>query len=70
MVPANRAATPQEKKLIINELFKIWLQNPDLRLTQLIMNLQEPDGVDIYYIEDFKLIEDLKEFYNYVGTII
>lgn len=61
----NRAKTPKEKKQVLNDLLKVWLQNPELRLAQLLMNLQNADGIDIYYKEDFTLIEDLKKFYNY-----
>lgn len=41
---------------------KIWITNPDLRLTQLIGNCFESG--DLYYIEDDKLEERLKEVYN------
>lgn len=40
---------------------KIWYYHPDLRLTQLIMNVLKYNG-DPYYIEDDQLEEALKKF--------
>ena len=47
---------------ILAEIGEIWKKNPELRLGQLIDNilLQEED---LYYIEDKKLLERLKEWY-------
>lgn len=48
--------------IIITELEKIWVDYPDLRLGQLLLNVvQDPE---LYYIKDEKLIEKLKEFYK------
>ena len=47
---------------ILNELQDIWMEVPDLRLGQLLLNVvKDPE---LYYIEDEKLIEKLKENYN------
>ena len=48
--------------VIIDLLTKIWVQNPDLRLCQLIGNVLH--DIDPYYIEDDKLEELLKETYD------
>jgi len=40
---------------------KVWYNNPDLRLTQLIMNVLLVHG-DPYYIDDDKLEENLKVY--------
>jgi hypothetical protein len=42
------------------DLKNIWMQNTDLRLGQLIGNLNE----DIYFMEDEVLIKKLREFYG------
>lgn len=48
--------------VILQELSNLWHKYPDLRLGQLISNvIQDPA---LYYIEDDKLIEVLKEFYK------
>jgi hypothetical protein len=48
--------------VIIDLLTKIWIQNPDMRLCQLIGNVFH--GIDPYYIEDDKLEDLLRERYN------
>lgn len=41
---------------------KIWITNPDLRLTQLLGNCFEAG--DLYYVDDDTLEKRLKEVYN------
>lgn len=48
---------------ILNLIETIWRQNPDLRLTQLIMNALAMSS-DPYYIEDEKLEAQLKVLYE------
>lgn len=43
---------------------KVWYSNPDLRLGQLIMNLESDHNQDLYYIEDDELVERLGEVYD------
>ena len=57
----NRANTLNEKKEVIERLLKLWLDNPELRLAQLIGNVKRNP---IYYQEDFPFIKELEEFYN------
>jgi len=45
---------------------KVWYKNPDLRLTQLIMNALNMNS-DPYYIED-ELLESSLEDYLYANT--
>jgi len=45
---------------IIFRLKKLWMENNDLRISQLVGNLHE----DIYFIEDDVFIEKLEAFYN------
>lgn len=47
---------------ILEEVRGIWKRYPDLRLTQLIMNLS--DSPMLYYIEDNDLIDALKRLYG------
>lgn len=51
---------------IIEEVKKVWLRFPNLRLGQLIINAIENEKVqpDLYYIEDEKMIEVLKDYYK------
>ena len=48
--------------IILQELSNLWHKYPDLRLGQLICNVIRDPA--LYYIEDDKLIEVLKEFYK------
>lgn len=66
------AATKENQRLIRNEevrkrfimttqILQTWSKSPDLRLGQLISN-SLPEGTDIFYVSDDKLIELLKNF--------
>ena len=46
----------------LDELEKIWRKNPDLRFTQLVMNVL--DGPGAYYIEDAEALYALKQAYR------
>ena len=52
---------PKRITIILEQIRKIWEQNPDLRLCQLIGNLQLP--VDKYYVEDEELTDELEVTY-------
>ncbi len=58
----DRANTSKEKAAIILRLGVLWGRNPELRLGQLINNCVENE--EIYYIEDFDLIEKLEKAYE------
>lgn len=49
---------------ILQEINKVWKRYPDLRFTQLIVNVMSARGSDLYYMEDEKFIKILKEFYG------
>lgn len=51
-----RANTPEQKREVIERLLTLWLEQPELRLGQLIMNTTH----NIYYIEDFDLLDNLE----------
>ena len=56
---------PKRIKTILGLIRRIWEEYPDLRLGQLIVNTIPPghDNVDLYYLEDEKLVEKLKATY-------
>lgn len=45
---------------ILNELENIWINNPQLRLGQIISNACAQNGIDIFYVEDDVMLEGLK----------
>lgn len=46
---------------VLNQFEKTWKLFPDWRFMQLINNIQRAYGHDMFYVEDDKLIELLKE---------
>lgn len=52
---------PNRIRRILRLVKKIWHQNPNLRLTQLLGNCFKPG--DLYYEEDEKVEKRLKEVY-------
>ena len=54
---------PARIKRMLKLVEKIWSDSPDLRLTQLIMNALRMNS-DPYYIEDDKLEDALKSYYE------
>lgn len=53
-----RACSPQQKKEIMERLYAVWINNPELRLGQLLYNAFP--NVDIFYIEDEDFIQKLE----------
>lgn len=53
---------PERIPKILNEIEKIWQQYPDLRLGQLILNLEY--RLPLYQIEDEELVAALKSLYG------
>lgn len=51
----HRALTDEQKREVIERLYQIWLHHPELRLGQLL------SIGDIYYIEDFDLVNRLEQ---------
>lgn len=47
---------------ILKRLEKVWKKYPDLRLSQLIVNVYSSDLN--YYIEDEDFIENIEEYYK------
>ena len=59
---AHRASTDEQKRDVIERLYVLWRTHPELRLGQLLGNV----SLDIYYEEDFHLLEILEQFYKTV----
>ncbi len=58
-------------KPILEKLENYWLQNPDLRLGQIILNVIVPQSShsEVYYLEDEKFEEKLDEYISKNKTI-
>lgn len=61
-----RARTTEQKFDVIEHIYNLWLEHPDLRLGQLIGNCLK-DQRDLYYLEDYDLIKILEEGYNHAN---
>jgi hypothetical protein len=57
-----RAKQVLEKREVIERLYALWVQHPDMRLTQLVRNIF-PIDQDLYHIEDYEFIRCLEEGY-------
>tara|TARA_R110000772_G_scaffold17946_1_gene49745 strand:- start:5751 stop:5957 length:207 start_codon:yes stop_codon:yes gene_type:complete len=60
--PENRALTLAQKKEVLDRLFDAWEITPSLRLGQLLENAKPNNLDDLFYIEDYKLLEKVEEF--------
>lgn len=52
-----RAVEEQEKAVLIERLLAAWKASPQQRLGQLLVNAAGAPGNDIFYVEDYALIE-------------
>ena len=57
-----RAHTDDQKLAIMQKITKIWMEFPELRLGQLLMNATNVN--DIFYTEDDNLMEFVEAFAN------
>ena len=48
--------------IILNQIHEIWLNYPDIRLGQLLLNATKDS--ELYYLEDENLIKKLEEYYK------
>jgi hypothetical protein len=51
----------------MDKIIHLWIKVPELRLGQLLSNVLQNCGQEMYYIEDDELIERIK---NYVEGVI
>lgn len=49
---------------VLETVYRIWGQFPDLRLAQLIENVKRYEEADIYYLEDDELVRRLIDLYR------
>lgn len=63
MDKAKRAKDTMAKREIIERLYGLWLQHPEMRLTQLVRNAY-PADYNLYHVEDFEFIEELERAYK------
>lgn len=58
-------------KPIIDELEKLWLENPDFRFGQLLMGITKTGVSDpkLFYMEDDEFLLQLEEFMNSFNDI-
>lgn len=57
MIPNCPRRSKRRIKPILHHLEKVWINQPDLRLGQLLVNLADP--IDIFYIEDYDLLKNI-----------
>lgn len=57
-----RAYSDAQKKRVMKRLLKVWIDNPFLRLSQLIASAYY--AKDIFYVEDEDFIKDIEKFYE------
>lgn len=62
-----RATEEHEKRQVMEKILAIWIQNPSLRLGQMLQNSQDIRGQNLFYTEDFKLAEDVVAFHKKFG---
>jgi len=66
MKECKRAFSVEQKELVIKAILEVWKSMPELRLGQLLECARpRQDGwrkVDMFYTEDFELVDELKEF--------
>lgn len=61
----DRANTPKQKREVVERLYALWSEYPELRLGQLIGNVYSyPLAQDPYFDGDMKFITKLERFYN------
>jgi len=62
----DRALTPEQKKAVLDRIYKAWLASPQQRLGQLISNSvhghREEDGSSLYFVEDSTIAAWVEDF--------
>lgn len=58
-------STKEEQMIrVMNVVYDIWKKNDSLRFCQLIINLENIFGEDLYYVTDENLIKGIQAFYS------
>ena len=55
---------PKRIPKMLNELRRLWEIYPDMRLNQLISNINHPQTIDPFHIEDDDFSESMKNFFK------
>ncbi len=57
----NRANEDWQKRDVMEKILKVWMENPSLRLSQLIVNSIDID-TNLFIVEDYDLVEKVFAF--------
>lgn len=59
-----RAYTPEQKRQVLDRIYRAWLGAPTQRLGQLILNARRPEQpcAEVFYREDEDLVRDIEAF--------
>lgn len=57
----NRATEDWQKRDVMEKILKVWIENPSLRLSQLLINSIDVD-TNLYVVEDYDLVEKVFAF--------
>jgi hypothetical protein len=61
--PIGRAVTLEQKREVIERIYKAWLLSPHQRLGQLIENcMRIKTGARVFFVEDFDLADACEAF--------
>lgn len=60
---ADRAATEEQKRAVVERVYTLWCAHPELRLGQLLGNVSS----DLYFTEDVPLMNSLEQFYAHMS---
>lgn len=55
---------PKRIDSYVDKLKEVWVEHPDLRLGQLILNISSMHHIDLYNIEDDRLFEMMEKLYG------
>jgi hypothetical protein len=56
-----RATEDWQKRDVMEKLLKVWIENPSLRLSQLIVNSIDVD-TNLFIVEDYDLVDKVFAF--------
>jgi len=57
----NRATEDWQKRDVMEKILKVWIENPSLRLSQLLINSIDVD-TNLYVVEDYDLVDKVFTF--------
>lgn len=56
-----RATEDWQKRDVMEKILKVWIENPSLRLSQLLINSIDVD-TNLYIVEDYDLVDKVYAF--------